>query len=115
MEITSFEQVNELYRKGVNLCAGCPFEKDLINFFSEYHEDKFYYMLLGRMRQDCRYYFGYGNRNARDLWAHNELKQISYMLNLYKRVPVAPVWLKKKEIYQYAKGMNVDINKCIIL
>lgn len=26
MKITTFEQVNRLYKKGLNLCAGCPFE-----------------------------------------------------------------------------------------
>lgn len=39
--------------------------------------DRFNYMLLDRLRCDCEYYLGYGNRDANhSLWAHDEQKQI---------------------------------------
>ncbi|MCI3002775.1 hypothetical protein LV833_25460, partial [[Clostridium] innocuum] len=28
------------------------------------------------MVEDCNYYLGYGNRNAKDLWADDEWEQI---------------------------------------
>ena len=33
------------------------------------HDDTFRYQLLDRLRMDCDYYLGYGNRNPRYLWA----------------------------------------------
>lgn len=40
---------------------------------------KFNYMLLGRLKSDCEYYLGYGGRNAKSLWAHDEQAQIDKM------------------------------------
>ncbi len=39
-------------------------------------DSQFLYMLLDRMRLDCEYYLGYGNRCAKYLWAGNEKDQI---------------------------------------
>ena len=43
------------------------------------HDETFRYQLLSRMVEDCNYYLGYGNRNAKDLWANDEWEQIEIM------------------------------------
>lgn len=42
-------------------------------------EQKFSYMMLGRLQSDCEYYLGYGNRYAKHLWAGDEQDQIKSM------------------------------------
>ena len=42
-------------------------------------EEPFRYMLLDRLRQDCLYFLGFGNRCERCLWAGNIRDQIGYM------------------------------------
>ena len=37
------------------------------------------YLLLGRLRQDCDFYLGYGGRNAKILWAGEESDHIKKM------------------------------------
>lgn len=44
---------------------------------------KFDYMLLDRLAQDCEYYLGNGNRNAKQLWAGSEQAQIDKMRELW--------------------------------
>lgn len=44
---------------------------------------RFKYMMLDRLRQDCDYYLGFGNRQASKLWAKDEAKQIECMELLY--------------------------------
>lgn len=40
------------------------------------HDKKYRYMLLDRMRTDCAYYLGNGNRQVKHLWAGNVEEQI---------------------------------------
>ena len=51
------------------------------------HDETFRYQLLSRMVEDCNYYLGYGNRNAKDLWANDEWEQIEIMQALYESFP----------------------------
>ena len=39
----------------------------------------FKYQLLDRLKQDCEYYLGNGNKNAKYLWSKNEKQQIEDM------------------------------------
>ena len=57
---------------------------------------KLRYMFLSRMKQDCEYYLGYGNRNTDQLWACNEIED-------------KPEWLTLEELNEYARKMDVDI------
>ena len=59
------------------------------------HDETFRYQLLSRMVEDCNYYLGYGNRNAKDLWANDEWEQIEIMQALYESFPPEkkPEWL----------------------
>lgn len=70
-------------------------------------DKKFNYMMLSRLRQDCEYYLGYGNRNAKhSLWAQDEQKQIDKMRELYDLLPIKPEWLTREQIDEYAAKMG---------
>ena len=68
---------------------------------------KFNYMLLGRLKSDCEYYLGYGGRNAKSLWAHDEQAQIDKMRELYGLLQIKPEWLTMDKIDEYAARMGV--------
>ena len=90
----------------------CPIREDLEIYFIETvekisKEDKFNYQLLDRLRSDCDYYLGYGNRNKKNLWAGNEKEQIEKMKELYNSFTEEqkPEWLTYQQILQYEKLM----------
>ena len=70
--------------------------------------DKYKYMLLDRMKADCEYYLGYGNRCARYLWGLSVGTHIESMLLLYDSFPEEdrPEWLTREEIVGYGQRMN---------
>lgn len=68
---------------------------------------KFNYMLLGRLQADCDYFLGYGDRCEKHLWAGNAERQIAKMREIYKSLPVKPLWLSRKDINRYAAQMGV--------
>ena len=70
-------------------------------------DNKFNYMLLDRLRCDCEYYLGYGNRDANSLWAHDEQKQIDKMRELYDLLPIKPEWLTREQIDAFTAQMGV--------
>lgn len=69
--------------------------------------NKFNYMLLGRLQADCDYFLGYGDRCEKYLWAGNAERQIAKMREIYKSLPVKPIWLSRKDINRYAAQMGV--------
>lgn len=70
-------------------------------------EQKFNYMMLDRLRSDCEYYLGYGNRQTSRLWAGGEKEQIAKMKELYNGFPddEKPEWLTYEQILEYEKLM----------
>lgn len=72
---------------------------------------EFEYQLLDRLRTDCEYFIGNGNRNEKDLWAGDVLSQIKKMIELYELVPEKPVWLTEDEIKTYRYVMTHDTEK----
>lgn len=68
-------------------------------------QDKFNYMMLSRLKSDCDYYLGNGNRNPKHLWAGDEAKQIAKMREFYDKVPEEPEWLTKEDIDDYEDKM----------
>lgn len=70
--------------------------------------DKSYrYALLDRMRCDCDYYLGYGNRSSNHLWAGSEKEQIACMKALWNSFPAGdkPEWLSFDKILDYEQKM----------
>lgn len=70
----------------------------------------FKYQLLDRLKQDCEYYLGNGNKNAKYLWSKNEKQQIEDMKALYNsfKDDEKPEWLTMENINNYAKEMGVN-------
>jgi hypothetical protein len=86
----------------------CPIKSDLeIHFKNQYSEDenKFNYMMLDRLRSDCDYYLGYGNRRKNRLYYEDEQKHINRMKELYNSFPdnKKPEWLTYEQILNYEK------------
>ena len=70
-------------------------------------EPSYRYMLLDRLRTDCDYYLGNGNRNPKHLWAGNEQHQIKSMKTLWNSFPGEdkPEWLTWDDILEFEKQM----------
>lgn len=76
------------------------------------YKANFRYMMLDRLRQDCEYYLGNGNRHAGHLWAHNEVEQIENMKALWNTFEPEdrPEWLTMEQIDDYARRMGVELD-----
>ena len=75
---------------------------------SEENPQEFEYRLLSRLKSDCDYYLGNGNRDAEHcLWAKNEQGQIDKMREIYNKLKEKPEWLSEEDINNYAKEMGV--------
>lgn len=66
----------------------------------------FRYMMLDRLRMDCGYFLGNGNRNEKRLWAGNVEEQIQLMKDLYNSFEEKPEWISMEEIENYEKQMK---------
>ena len=66
------------------------------------------YMLLDRLRADCEYYLGNGNRNAAALWGHSVQSHLESMRVLYESFPedARPEWLTADDLEYYALQMG---------
>nr|WP_162306329.1 LPD11 domain-containing protein [Brevibacillus laterosporus] len=87
-----------------------PIKSDLeIHFKNQYakEENRFNYMVLDRLRSDCDYYLGYGNRNKNRLYYNDEQRHIDQMKELYNSFPndKKPEWLTYEQILNYEKLM----------
>ena len=71
------------------------------------HDETFRYKLLSRMKNDCEYYLGNGNRHPKHLWAENEAEHIEIMRLLHQSFPEdkKPEWLSEADINNYEKAM----------
>ena len=63
------------------------------------------YRLLDRLRADCEYFLGAGNRAERHLWTGSVYAQIVKMRELYDALPQKPEWLTEEMIDDYADRM----------
>ncbi|QST02383.1 hypothetical protein IMZ31_23320 (plasmid) [Pontibacillus sp. ALD_SL1] len=71
------------------------------------HDEKFRYMLLSRMKQDCEYYLGNGGHHAKHLWAGDEVRQLQAMKVLWDSFgkEKTPEWLTWEELLEYEKKL----------
>ena len=83
-------------------------ESKKIKIEAEENPQEFEYRMLARLKSDCDYYLGNGNRNAEhSLWAKNEDGQIAKMREIYNQLKEKPEWLSEEDINNYAKEMGV--------
>lgn len=71
-------------------------------------DHRFSYQLLARLKQDCDYYLGFGNRAKKHLWAGDEAAQIAKMKDLHSAIPEKPEWLSLDDIGRYEAEMVDD-------
>lgn len=73
-------------------------------------QQAFQYMMLGRLRSDCDYYLGYGQRNPERLCENNEIAHIEAMKRIWNSFPQdkKPEWLTWGQILEYEKAMCKD-------
>jgi hypothetical protein len=69
---------------------------------------EFRYSLLDRMKQDCLYFLGNGNRQSKYLWAGNVTEQIEFMKALWDSFPAdgKPEWLSQEDIAHFQEQME---------
>lgn len=70
-------------------------------------DNRYKYMMLDRLIQDCKYYLGYGNRCSKHLWAKDEHKQIELIKGLYNSFSEdeKPNFITMEDIKYYKKQM----------
>lgn len=64
--------------------------------------------MLYRMRMDCEYFLGYGNRCEKYLWAGNIKDHIEIMQGIYQAIPEEekPEWINDKDIESFKNKMQ---------
>lgn len=69
--------------------------------------DRFAYMMLDRMKSDCLYFLGYGNRCEKHLWSGNVRDHISNMKEIWNAFPAEgkPEWLSMEDICNFEADM----------
>ena len=86
-----------------------PIKEEYI-IVDEYKESpyKFDYMMLSRLKMDCDYFLGHGNRNEKNLWGLGIPEQIEEMKKLWNGLPSdgKPEWLTWEQILKYEKEMT---------
>ncbi len=70
------------------------------------YDFKFEYGLLSRLRSDCEYFLGNGNRAEKHLGAGSVDAQIAKMRELYDLLPEKPEWLTEAELDGYEQRMK---------
>lgn len=70
-------------------------------------EEKFNYKMLHRLKMDCDYFLGYGNRNKKHLYYEDEQEQIDKMKELHSGFSDGkkPEWLTFEQIERYESLM----------
>ena len=70
------------------------------------HDSNYRLMLLGRLRCDCDYYLGFGNRSVKHLWAQDVKEHIACMKALWESFPAdQKPRLSYEQILDYERQM----------
>ena len=67
--------------------------------------EKFNYMLLSRLQNDCKYFLGFGNGLEKYLWAGTVEEHIEEMEKLYNNLAIKPEWITEEDIQKYKINM----------
>lgn len=112
-DVTLGNETPELYSCGNEFDGepDSPIKNDLIIIYkSKYKENpnRFNYMMLDRLRSDCEYYLGNGDRNEKQLYYGDEAEHIKKMKELYNSFPDGekPEWLTYNDILEYENRMQ---------
>ena len=69
--------------------------------------DSFQYRMLSKLKMDCEYYLGHGNRQSKHLHNQDAEEHIMQMKQIWNMLPDdgKPEWLTMEQIEQYEKEM----------
>jgi hypothetical protein len=89
----------------------CPIKSGLVVTFKTKYEEsphRHNYMMLDRLRSDCDYYLGNGNRSLKHLYYGSVEKHMEHMKELHNSFPEGqkPEWLTYEAILAYEKRMS---------
>jgi hypothetical protein len=68
--------------------------------------DEYNYQLLSRMKSDCDYFLGNGNRNTKHLWSLEIITHINKMKSIWKSLNEKPEWCTWEDILEYERKMK---------
>ena len=71
--------------------------------------NEFQYQMLDRMRSDCEYFLGYGNRCTKDLWGKSVEKNIEAMRRIQNELKEKPMWFSMEQIDEYERNMKEEM------
>ena len=91
-------------RKSREILNTAPPEKNINNTVPYEFESE--YRLLSRLKSDCEYFLGNGQRAEKHLWAGSVEKQIAKMRELYGILPDKPEWLSEQDVDRYQEQMT---------
>jgi hypothetical protein len=69
-------------------------------------DNQFNYMLLSRCKMDIDYFFGNGQLYGNHLYFGEIKKHITGMIDLWKTLPLKPMWLRATSLIDYKKRVN---------
>lgn len=67
---------------------------------------EFQYMMLDRLRSDCKYFLGDGARNTSVLWHKSVDAHIAAMKEFWNAVDEKPTWLTMADIEYFEREMK---------
>ena len=71
--------------------------------------NEFQYEMLDRMRSDCEYYLGFGNRSTKYLWGKSVEKHIEAMRRIWNELKEKPMWVSMEQIDEYERNMKEEM------
>ena len=71
--------------------------------------NEFQYQMLDRMRSDCEYFLGYGNRYEKHLWGKSVDNHIEGMRRIWNELKEKPMWFSMEQIDEYERNMKEEM------
>ena len=71
-------------------------------------DEKFYYQFLDRLRSDCKFFLGHGNRQDKFLWARSVPEHIQLMREILAILPEWPGWMDPAKINEFERLMTSE-------
>ena len=78
----------------------------LVNLVKDSSSDSFKYQMLDRLKSDCEYFLGNGNKYPSSLYMKNVDDQIEAMERIWDLLKEKPEWLTLDQIKEFKNKMK---------
>ena len=78
----------------------------LVNLVKDSSSDSFKYQMLDRLKSDCEYFLGNGNKYPSSLYMKNVDDQIEAMEKIWNILKEKPEWLTLDQIKEFKNKMK---------